>query len=86
MHGRGTGFPPHSGRTARKRVGSYTRLAVIYFYVASNCYMIVLNEVIEEFKLTAADEKINNRMRYAQLMAIADTDDQVQQIAWQLLG
>jgi hypothetical protein len=65
---------------------SYARLAGIYFYVASTCYMIVLNRVIEEFKLTAADEKIKNRMRYAQLMAIADTDDQVQQIAEHLLG
>lgn len=65
---------------------SYTRLAGIYFYVASTCYMIVLNKVIEEFKLTAADEKIKNRMRYAQLMAIADTDEQVRQIAGQLLG
>jgi hypothetical protein len=65
---------------------SYTRLAGIYFYVAGTCYMIVLNKVIEEFKLTAADEKIKNRMRYAQLMAIADTDEQVQHIAGQLFG
>ena len=33
-----------------------------------------------------AGKKIKNRMRYAQLMAIADTDEQVQHMASQLLG
>lgn len=56
----------------------------IAFYFAAPCYMIVLSKVIEEFNVTAANEKIKNRMRYAQLMAIADTDEQVQQIAAQL--
>ena len=65
---------------------SYEKLAGVYFDIAGRCYMVLLNKVIDEFKLATVDDKIKNRMRYARIMAHADTDEEVQHLEWHLLG
>ncbi|MGB6687493.1 MAG: DUF5677 domain-containing protein [Terracidiphilus sp.] len=65
---------------------TYPLLAGIYFELAAMCYMVLLTSVIEEFKLTAVDDKIKSRMRYAQMMPFTDTDEQLQALERGLLG
>lgn len=65
---------------------TYPLLAGIYFELAAMCYMVMLASVIEEFKLTAVDDKIKSRMRYAQMMPFTDTDEQLQALERGLLG
>lgn len=65
---------------------TYSLLAGVYFELAAMCYMVLLTSVIEEFKLTAADAKIKNKMRYAQMMPFTDTDEQLQALERGLLG
>jgi hypothetical protein len=65
---------------------TYPLLAGVYFELAAMCYMALLTSVIEEFKLTAADDKIKSKMRYAQMMPFTDTDEQLQALERGLLG
>jgi hypothetical protein len=65
---------------------TYPLLAGVYFELAAMCYMVLLTSVIEEFKLTAADEKIKNKMRYAQMIPFTDTDEQLQALERGLLS
>lgn len=64
---------------------SFGLLAGIHFELACMCYMILLTSVIEEFKLTAADVKIKNRMQYAHMMPFTDTDEELQALGRALL-
>jgi hypothetical protein len=50
------------------------------------CYMVLLTNVIEEFKLVIADDKIKGKMPYAQMMSFTDTDEQLQALERELLG
>ena len=65
---------------------SYALLAGIYFELAAMCYMVLLTSVIEEFKLSIADEKIKSKMRFAQMIPFTDTDEQLQALERGLLG
>jgi hypothetical protein len=47
--------------------------------------MVLLTTLIKQFKLTAADEKIEKKMKYAQMMPFTDTDEQLQELEKQLL-
>jgi Family of unknown function (DUF5677) len=65
---------------------TYPLLAGIYFELAAMCYMVLLTSVIDEFKLTIADDKIKSKMRYAQMMPFTDTDEELQALERDLLG
>jgi hypothetical protein len=65
---------------------SYALLAGVYFELAAMCYRTTLSTMIEEFKLHVADDKIKNKMRYAQMMPFTDTDEQLQALERELLG
>lgn len=65
---------------------TYSLLAGIYFELAAMCYKVLLTSVIDEFKLTIADDKIKSKMRYAQMMPFTDTDEQLQALERDLLG
>jgi hypothetical protein len=65
---------------------TYPLLAGVYFQLAGMCYMALLTSVIEKFKLSIADEKVKNKMRYAQMMPFTDTDEQLQALERELLG
>jgi hypothetical protein len=64
---------------------TYPLLAGVYFELAAMCYMVLLNSVIEEFKLAVADDKIKSKMRFAQMMPFTDTDEQLQALERTLL-
>jgi hypothetical protein len=64
---------------------SFGLLAGIHFELACMCYMVLLTSVIEEFRLTAVDTKIKNRMRYAHMMPFTDTDEELQALGRALL-
>jgi hypothetical protein len=65
---------------------TYPKLAGVYFELAAMCYMVTLTTIIEEFKLATADDKIKNKMRYAQMMPFTDTDEQLQALERELVG
>jgi hypothetical protein len=65
---------------------TYPKLAGVYFELAAMCYMAILATIIEEFKLAIADDKIKNKMRYAQMMPFTDTDEQLQALGRELIG
>jgi hypothetical protein len=65
---------------------TYPLLAGVYFELAAMCYKALLTSVIDEFKLSVADEKIKSKMRYAQMVPFTDTDEQVQELEQELLG
>jgi hypothetical protein len=65
---------------------TYPKLAGVYFELAAMCYMVILATIIEEFKLATADDKIKNKMRYAQMMPFTDTDEQLQALERELVG
>ena len=68
------------------KASSFELLAGTLFQLAGECYMVLLISVIKEFKLTKADEKIESRMKYAQMMPFTDTDEQLQALEKQLLA
>jgi len=65
---------------------SYELLIGTLFQLAGECYMILLTTVIKQFKLATADEKIESKMKYAQMMPFTDTDEQLQSLEKELLG
>ncbi len=65
---------------------SYELLTGTLFQLAGECYMVLLTAVIKQFKLTTADEKIESKMKYAQMMPFTDTDEQLQALEKELLG
>jgi hypothetical protein len=65
---------------------TYGLLAGVYFELAAMCYMVLLTNVIDEFKLAIPDDKIKSKMRYAQMMPFTDTDEQLQTLERELLG
>jgi hypothetical protein len=46
------------------------------FALAAQCYVILLTSVIDEFKLTKADPRIKDHLRYAQLVPFTQTDQE----------
>jgi hypothetical protein len=64
---------------------SYELLTGTLFQLAGECYMVLLTAVIKQFKLTTADEKIESKMKYAQMMPFTDTDEQLQALEKELL-
>jgi|SRR5215470_2807251 len=68
------------------KASSHELLAGTLFQLAGECYMVLLISVIKQFKLTKADEKIENKMKYAQMMPFTDTDEQLQALEKELLG
>jgi hypothetical protein len=68
------------------KASSYELLAGTLFQLAGECYMVLLISVIKEFKLAKADEKIESKMKYAQMMPFTDTDEQLQALEKQLLA
>jgi len=68
------------------KANSYELLAGSLFQLAGECYMVLLASVIRQFKLTKADEKIESKMKYAQMMPFTDTDQQLQALEKELLG
>jgi len=65
---------------------SFSLLAGVYFEQAAMCYMVLLKSVIKQFKLAITNEKIENKMRYAQMMPFTDTDEQLRQLERELLS
>jgi hypothetical protein len=65
---------------------TYAQLAGVYFELSAMCFMKTLTIMIEEFKLGIADDKIKNKMRYAQMMPFTDTDEQLQALERELLA
>jgi hypothetical protein len=65
---------------------TYPKLAGVYFELSAMCYMVILTTVIEEFKLAIVDDRIRNKMRYAQMMPFTDTDEQLQALERELVG
>ncbi|HWZ43934.1 MAG TPA: DUF5677 domain-containing protein [Candidatus Saccharimonadales bacterium] len=67
------------------KASSYELLTGTLFQLASECYMVLLAAVVKQFRLTKADEKIENKMKYAQMMPFTDTDEQLQALEKELL-
>lgn len=65
---------------------SYEKLASTHHYLAAQMYKILLRAIVEEYQFVGWDSKILNKMKQAEVMPFADTDQELRALERDLLG
>lgn len=64
----------------------FAHLCGLTFTIASECYALILESIIDEFRLQKADEKLIAKIQFARMLPFADTSQQVDELRRALLG
>src|SRR5205823_637372 len=78
----------HSGMTGivNLQKESFRALAGVAFTVIFQSYMILLTAVIDEFRISSANEKIKDKMTLAKMLPFTDGPDEQRALTRALLG
>jgi len=73
----------HSGITgiAHMTGEAFSNLCGIAFHILVKCYAAILEEVINEFKIYHADDKLKNRITYAKMLPFTDSQADIDGLA-----
>jgi hypothetical protein len=67
------------------KASSYEKLASTHHYLAVQMYKVLLRAIVEEYQFVKWDSKIFNKMKQAELMPFADTDEELKALERDLL-
>ena len=58
----------------------FANLCGMAYTIASECYALILESIVDEFGLQKADEKLKTKIQFARMLPYADTSQQVDEL------
>jgi uncharacterized protein DUF5677 len=78
----------HSGITGVTNLkgDTFAHLCGVAYTITIECYVLILESIIDEFRICKADEKLKDRIAFAKMVSFADTPEQAAELRFSLLG